>query len=146
MKIQTDLNIQEIDQRISDIQKKETRLIIFPSPNKIRYANRDGDKLILTNSTFRAFGNINISKKEILVKIEISTVYKIAGIVTLLLFSVSVLFNKVTINGNANPSVYEKLTYLGFCLLLLLIPVLILLKQKSDFQKRIKEVLGSRGD
>jgi len=146
MIIETTLNLQEIDKRVSEIQRKGKRLIVFPCKNKIVYANRDGDKLTLRNSTFRASGNINIHEKKIRFKVDISIAFKIAGVLTLLLFAVAIFSNKVTINGNANPSVVERLSYFGFGLLLLLIPVLILLKQKSDFEQVIKEVLANKSD
>lgn len=144
MNIETNLNLHEIDYRLAEIQNKRRRLIILPLSNRIIYTKLIEDKIILSNLSFKATGRVNTIEKKIHINLKLTIYWKIAGIITILLLFIAVFSNKVTINGNSNPLEFEKIIYLCFGLLFLSFPILLLLKQKSDFEQVIKQAFEQK--
>jgi hypothetical protein len=77
-------------------------------------------------------------------KVRLRRQFVFIGVFLLVFFSGFLLGENVTINGNSNPSIWERIGFVLVGLTLFSIPCSILLSLKSEFEKKVKHLINSQ--
>ncbi len=127
----------EIEQRLRSLVQNGNFLL--PS-NKALFSVRKGDKIILKGYLFTT--KIKLSKAGELTHLEIRTRFNGFFYLTLaflvIFFSAFLFSDKVTLNGNSDPTFLEKLGFVTIGLALCSISLAIAIKLKSKFVQQIE--------
>ncbi|MFT6845092.1 MAG: hypothetical protein ACJAUV_001282 [Flavobacteriales bacterium] len=135
-------------ERMSDIVAKvnsERRSMIFPT-NDITYVRIKNDTLEFCGMFCKAFWESNKQEntQSIELKVRLRRQFVFIGVFLLVFFSGFLLGENVTINGNSNPSIWERIGFVLVGLTLFSIPCSILLSLKSEFEKKVKHLINSQ--
>jgi hypothetical protein len=128
----------------SEIEERLTSLVhkgqIFLPTNRALFIARKGDEFILKG--LLCITRVKISKAVDVTNLELRSrfnwpVYFILGFLAIF-FSAFLFSDKVTLNGNSDPTFLEKLGFVATGVALFSVPIFIAVKLKSNFEKEIQ--------
>lgn len=136
----TTLTDDEIDRVVKSSISSKAR--IFPS-NKIIYAKRKKDKVILKGLFCRATALINEidGEKYVEIKTRFRLQYYFVFIFIVVFISMFLFADNVTINGETDPGIFTRLGFVLVGFLLFSLPVGIFVKLRSDYKKIVIDKL-----
>ncbi len=128
----------------SEIEERLTFLVhkgqIFLPTNRALFIVRKGDEFILKG--LLCITRVKISKAGDVTNLELRSrfnwvVYFILAFLAIF-FSAFLFSDNVTLNGNSDPTFLEKLGFVAIGLTLFSVPIFIVVKLKSNFEKEIQ--------
>jgi len=138
MQYRSQLTPSEIEEQLNSLTHKG--LVFFPT-NKILYISKKDKRLIIKGIICTT--KVTIEKTDTATELELRTNYNWTFYFLqafLATFFLAFIFSdNVTINGNQDPSILQKLGFVVIGVVLFSIPVAIVAKLKADFIKQIEK-------
>lgn len=134
-------NIESLSSLVDRINSGQ-KFRLFPS-NEITNAQLKSDKLQINGMLCKGIGQIDKQKDNLTIdlKVRLKRQFTFSGIIVLLLLSGFIWGENVTINGDTDPSIWKRIGFVSIGLAFFSILVLILRKARSDFKKKIIELV-----
>ena len=122
---------------------KDAPTFLLPT-NSILKIQRTTNQIYIATMFLTATGHVDENTKDLNIKIRSRIVFQIIYFLGLI-FILSFLFAKdVTLNGNTNPSFFQKLTFVSVGLLLWSSPILLFIGLKRDFNHKIRTIFNAK--
>jgi hypothetical protein len=141
----TILTTDEFDNFVNSIPR--SGMLVFAN-NKVLNAKREDHTLTLKGLFFKTTATINSMDTEstgtesiVIMKTRYRLPFYFITLFLLVFLFMFMFAEKVTINGNPDPSTLDRLGFVMIGLLLFLIPITLFVKLKSDFIKNIEQEL-----
>ncbi len=115
----------------------------FFSLNEITYAKLKNNRLVLSNLFCKGIGHLEEQEDfiDIELKVRLRRQFVVIGFFFLLLLSGFIWGENVTINGDSDPSIWKRIGFVSIGLAFFSFITLILRKYRSDFEKKILELI-----
>lgn len=127
------------------IASNRSRTILFSPIDIPFYISRKNNALKIKGLLFKATGIIDSVNRQVILSIKFRTTYKIVAFLVALFLIGFLLSNKVTLNGNSNPTIIDKLVFVSVgIVLLIIIPYSLLNRIKSNFKNKTKQLLEKK--
>ena len=136
----SELNIKEIKEHSNSLSNSK---YLSNPVTKILYTSYKAGKVLLLGYFYKAIVRIDDFKSSSNIELKVKynfSVQIILAMIILLLFSF-IYQDNVTINGNSNPTIIERLQFVGIGCAMLAIPVLVIVNMKASFYNRIVKEL-----
>ena len=134
--------LSDIDQKIEEIKRSD-----FPSAfsnpfplTRINYAHRIDHTILAKGLLYKAKGKIDPVNQTIAFNVQIMTFLKLITLFIVALL-VSILFiDNVTMNGNQNPALGDKLEFVALGIISFSIPTYLVYRYKKRFKINVEKI------
>jgi hypothetical protein len=134
-------NIKSLSSLVDRINSGQ-KFRFFPT-NEITYAKLKSDRLLISGMFCKGIGQITDQNDSLTIdlKVRLRRQFTFIGLFVLFLLSGFIWGENVTINGDTDPSIWKRIGFVLIGLAFFSIPILILRKLRSDFEKKILELI-----
>ena len=115
----------------------------FFSTNEITHAKLKNNIFEVSGMFCKWLGQFEEQKDslDIDLKVRIKRQFAFLGLFVLLLLSSIIWSKNMTINGDSDPSIWKQIGFVSIGLAFCSIPTLILFRLRSDFEKKVKDLI-----
>lgn len=132
-------NISAIVDKINNERKYQ----FFPT-NEITHAKLNNNSFVISGLVCKAVGKLQMQNGylNIDLKVRLKRQFIFIGLFVLFFISGIILGEKVTINGDSDPNIWERIGFASILFVIFfLIPVLVLMKLRFDFEKKVENLI-----